>query len=123
VVDEIRSTAERETAEEIAGINAEKARLEKELQEIVSSAKKGEEHIIAKEFVDKQRALEFKIRQTERELRDVQKKRREKIEQLGSMLQNINTSVAPAVILLVAIILSIRRSVLRRRYVSHASDA
>jgi ABC-type uncharacterized transport system involved in gliding motility auxiliary subunit len=123
VVKEIQREAEQETAEEIAGINAEKARLEKELQEIISSAKRGEESIIAETFVDKQRQLEVKIHQTERELRNVQKKRREKIEQLGSVLQNLNTWVAPAVILVIAIVLSIRRSVLRRRYVSHASDA
>ncbi|MHC4482111.1 MAG: GldG family protein [Planctomycetota bacterium] len=123
VVKEIRRKAEQETAEEIAGISAEKARLEKELQEIVSSAKRGEESIIAESFVDKQRQLEVKIHQTERELRKVQEKRREKIERLGSALQNLNTWAAPAVILVIAIVLSIRRAALRRRYVSHASDA
>jgi len=56
-------------------------------------------------------------------LREVQRKRREKIEQLGQMLQNVNMWSAPAVILMVAIMLGIRRSFLRRRFVSHASDA
>ncbi|HUW20247.1 MAG TPA: GldG family protein [Sedimentisphaerales bacterium] len=123
VVDEIVRKAEQETAAEVGKINEEKARLEKELQQVVSSAGKGEEAIIAQSFLDKQRELEVKIRQTERELRQVQKKRREKIEQLGGMLQNLNTWAAPVVILVIAVILSIRRSVLRRRYVSHASDA
>ena len=123
VVEEIRRKAEKETVEEEAKINAEIAGFQKQLQEIVSSAKEGEKDIIAASIVKKQRELELKMRQAQRELRQVQRKRREKIEQLGSMLQNLNMWSAPAVILVIAIILSIRRSALRRRYVSHASDA
>jgi ABC-type uncharacterized transport system involved in gliding motility auxiliary subunit len=123
VVEEIRRTAEKETAEEIAKLNAEIAGFEEELQKILSSAKEGQEGIIAASIVKKQRALEEEKRAAERQLRRVQLKRREKIDQLGGLLQNLNMWSAPAVILLIAIILSIRRSVLRRRYVSHASDA
>jgi len=123
VVEEIRRRAEKETAEEIAKLNAEKATIEKELQEVVSSAKRGQEGIIAASIVKKQRELEVKKRETEGEIWKVRKKRREKIEQLGNVLRNLNMWSAPAVILVIAIVLSIRRSVLRRRYVSHASDA
>jgi ABC-2 type transport system permease protein len=123
VVDEIRREAEQATAEEVAKLNEEKARLEKELQEVVSSAKRGQEDIVAKSFFDKQHALEVKIFEMQRELKEVEKKRFERIEKLGSMLQNVNTWAAPVVILLAALILGIRRSALRRRYVSHASDA
>jgi len=123
VVEEIRRTAERETAEETAKINAEIAGFEGELQKILSSAKRGEENIIAASIVKKQRELEVKKRMAQRELREVQLKRREKIIQLGAMLQNLNMWSAPAAILVIAIVLSIRRAALRRRYVSHASDA
>ncbi|MHC4624848.1 MAG: GldG family protein [Planctomycetota bacterium] len=123
VVEEIRRRAERETAEEEAKVNAEIEGFRSELEQIVSSAKEGDKEIVAASIVEKQRELELKIRQAERELRQVQKKRRERIEQLGSMLQNVNMWSAPAAILAIAIILSIRRGVLRRRYVSHASDA
>jgi hypothetical protein len=123
VVEEIKRTAERETAEEEAKINGEIEGFRSELQQIMSSAKEGEKEVVAASIVQKQRDLELKIRQAERELRQVQKKRRERIEQLGSRLQNLNMWSAPAAILLIAIFLSIRRSFLRRRYVSHASDA
>ncbi|MHC4153993.1 MAG: GldG family protein [Planctomycetota bacterium] len=123
VVEEIRREAEQETAAEVAKLNDEKSRLEEELQQVVASAKRGQEDIVAKSFFDKQHALEVKIFEMQRELKEVEKKRFERIEKLGSMLQNINTWAAPAVILLVALMLGIRRSVLRRRYVSHASDA
>jgi ABC-type uncharacterized transport system involved in gliding motility auxiliary subunit len=123
VVAEIRREAEQETAAEVAKLNEEKSRLEEELKLVVSSAKRGQEDIVAKSFFDKEHELEVKIFEMQRELKEVEKKRFERIEKLGSMLQNINTWAAPAVILLVALILGIRRSVLRRRYVSHASDA
>jgi ABC-type uncharacterized transport system involved in gliding motility auxiliary subunit len=123
VVEEIRRAAEKETAEEEAKINAEIAGFRQELQEIVSSAKEGEKDIVAASIVQKQRDLELKIRQAEGELREVQRQRREKTEQLGKTLQNLNMWSAPAVILVIAVILSIRRNMLRRRYVSHASDA
>jgi ABC-type uncharacterized transport system involved in gliding motility auxiliary subunit len=123
VVAEIRREAEQETAAEVAKLNEEKSRLEEELKVVVSSAKRGQEDIVAKSFFDKEHELEVKIFEMQRELKEVEKKRFERIEKLGSMLQNINTWAAPAVILLVALILGIRRSVLRRRYVSHASDA
>jgi ABC-type uncharacterized transport system involved in gliding motility auxiliary subunit len=123
VVEEIRREAEQATAAEVAKLNEEKGRLEAELQQVVASAKRGQEDIVAKSFFDKQHALEVKIFEMQRELKEVEKKRFERIEKLGSMLQNINTWAAPAVILLIALILGIRRSVLRRWYVSHASDA
>ena len=123
VVEKIKADAERETAAEIARRNAEIELLQKELQKIVASAKEGEESIVAASIEKKRREAVLKIRKAQRELRAVQRKRYVKIDQLGNTLQNINTWSAPAVILVLAIILSIRRSVLRRRYVSHASDA
>lgn len=123
VVEKIRADAERETAAEIARRNAEIELLRTELQKIVSKAKEGEESIVAASVEKKRREAALKIRKAERELNEIRKKRFEKIEQLGSTLENLNTWSAPAVILVIAIILSIRRSVLRKRYVSHASDA
>jgi hypothetical protein len=49
--------------------------------------------------------------------------RRERIEHLGNMLRAFNMLMAPVVILLIAIVLGIRRSVRKRHYISHASDA
>jgi F0F1-type ATP synthase membrane subunit b/b' len=108
---------------EIAKRNAEIKALQKELDDIVASAEGSEENIIAEEVEKKRRQAAIKLRQAQRDLNDIQRKRFVEIEQLRSLLQNINTWSAPAVILIIAVFLSIRRSVLRRRYVSHASDA
>jgi len=123
VVDEIEKLAEAETAEEEAKINAEIAGFQSELQSILASAKKGEEEVIGSTILDKKKQLELKIHQARRQLRHVKMKRRQRIEYLGNVLRNFNMLMAPAVILVIAVVLGIRRSIRKRHYISHASDA
>ena len=123
VVDEIERQAEAETAEEVAKINAQIAGFQSELQQIVSSAKEGQEEIIGDSIAKKKQELESKIYQAQRQLRQVQMTRRERIEQLGNRLRQANMLGAPTVILMIAIVLGIRRSARKRHYISHASDA
>jgi len=122
-VEQMRREADKQHAERVADLQAEIKRLEDDLNQVVSSAKKGQEDLVARSVLDKQRELEVKIRETQGDLRQIQKKRYEQIERLGRNLQNINMWSAAAVILVFEILLVIRRSILRRRYVSHASDA
>ncbi|UCE99545.1 MAG: GldG family protein [Planctomycetota bacterium] len=123
VVDEIEQQAETETAEEEARINAEIAGFQSELKSILASAQEGEEEVIGSSILQKRKELELKIHQAKQRLRQVKMKRRERIERLGNVLRNFNMLIAPAVILLIAIILGIRRSMRKRYYISHASDA
>jgi ABC-type uncharacterized transport system involved in gliding motility auxiliary subunit len=123
VVDEIEAQADAETADEVAKINAQMEGFNKELQTIVSSAKEGQEDIVGSTIVQKKRELELKIHQAQRELRDVKLKRRERIDHLGNRLRNFNMAGAPMVILIVAAAVGVRRSVRKRHYISHASDA
>jgi len=123
VVDEIERQAEAETAKEVAKLNAEIAGFTNELQSILASAKEEKADIVGRSILQKQQDIELKKRQAERQLKEVQLKKRERIEHLGNMLQNINMLTAPAVILVIAIALGVRRSVRKRHYISHASDA
>ncbi|MCX5632354.1 MAG: Gldg family protein [Phycisphaerae bacterium] len=123
VVDKIEAQAEAETAEQEAKINAEITGFENELQSILSSAKQGEEEIIGSSILQKKNEIELKIRQAKKELQQIKKTRLHRIENLGNGLRNFNMLTAPAVILVIAIILGARRSVRKRRYISHASDA
>ena len=123
VVDEIERQAEAETAEEEAKINAEIAGFQNELNQIIATAKKGEEEVIGSAILKKKKALELKIHQAQRQLRQVKMKRRERIEHLGIMLRSFNMLMAPTVILIIAIVLGVRRSVRKRHYISHASDS
>ena len=122
-VDEIEKRAEAETAEEEARINAEITGFQTELSSIAASAKEGQEEVIGSSILQKKQDLELKIHQAKRRLRQVKMKRRERIEHLGNMLRNFNMLMAPSVILVIAIVLGIRRSVRKRHYISHASDA
>ncbi|MCP4613683.1 MAG: hypothetical protein GY845_33755 [Planctomycetes bacterium] len=123
VVDEIERQAEEDTREEVAKINAQIAGFQNELQSILSSAKAGEEEVIGSSILDKQRVIELKKRGAQQQLNEVQLKKRERMEHLGNVLRGFNMLMTPAVILVIAIVLGIRRSVRKRHYISHASDA
>jgi len=123
VVDKIEKQAEDETAAEVAKLNAEIQGFTNELQSILASAKEEKAEVVGSSIIQKQREIELKKREAQRELREVRKNRRKRIEHLGNMLRNFNTLTAPGTILAIAIVLGIRRSVRKRHYISHASDA
>ena len=74
-------------------------------------------------IIEKIREIELKKHEARQQLREVQNKRRERIERLGNRLRNFNMLTAPSVILAIAIVLGIRKSVRKRHYISHASDS
>lgn len=123
VVDDIEAQADAQTAEKEAEINAKIAGFESELQTILGSAKQGEEEVIGSEILQKKTEVELKILEARKELQEIKKTRLQRKEKLGNNLRNFNMLTAPAVSLFVAIILGIYRSVRKRKYVSHASDA
>ena len=123
VVDEIKKQAEAETAEEVARLNAQISSITKELQSILSSAQEGQEEVIGSSVLQKQREYELKKYEAQQQLNEVKRKRRERIEHLGNQLRNFNMLAVPAVILVITVALDIRRSVRKRHYISHASDA
>ncbi len=122
-VDEIERQAEQETAHEVARLNAQIAGFQSELQSILAQAKEGQEVVIGSSILAKQRDIELKKRQAQRQLNEVKLNKRERIEHLGNMLRGFNMLIAPAVILVIAIVLEIYRSAKKRHYISHASDA
>lgn len=124
LVDEIEQEAEIKTGEEIERLNAQIAGYNEELRRLVSTGQDTEEQdVIGSTILQKRREIELKIRTAQRELNNIKLKRREKIERLGNNLRQINMLAAPSVILAFAIVLGIRRSVRKRHYISHASDA
>jgi len=123
VVDKIEREAEAETARELAAIEAKIAGFNRELQSIIASAKEGQEEVVGSSILQKRRALELEIQRANSEKRVIQMKRRERIDSLGGKLQRANTLIAPAVILIIVVVVSIRRSIRKRHYISHASDA
>ncbi len=123
VVDRIVREAEAETAKELTVIEIKIAGFNRELQSIIASAKAGEEEVVGSSILQKRRDLELEIQRANSEKRVIQMKRRERIDSLGGKLQRANTLIAPAVILIIAVVVGIRRSIRKRHYISHASDA
>jgi len=123
VVNKIETQAEDDTREEVEKINAQIAGFESELKSILASAQKGQEAVIGSSILQKQRDIELKQRRAQRQLNEVRLNKRERIEHLGNILRGFNMLMAPAVILIIAIVLGVRRSVRKRHYISHASDA
>jgi ABC-type uncharacterized transport system involved in gliding motility auxiliary subunit len=123
VVDEIEAKAEAETADEVTKLNAEITGLEDQLKALISSKSEEEKQIIGSSVVQKTRDLELKKLKARRQLREVRMQKRQRIEHLGNVLRSFNMLAAPAVILIIAVALGIRRSAMKRHYISHASDA
>jgi ABC-type uncharacterized transport system involved in gliding motility auxiliary subunit len=123
VVDQIEIEAEAETSDEESKINAEIAGFQQELNQKLSSMKEGQDELIKTTILSEKRTLELKIAEAQKQLRQIKNKKRERIEKLGVKLRNFCTLPGPAVTLIIAIILGIRRSAMRRHYISHASDS
>jgi ABC-2 type transport system permease protein len=123
VVDEIEKQAERETADEVAKFNAEITSYNQQIQSLAAQGQEGNQQVIGSAIVQERRNLELKVVEARRQLNEVKLKRREAKEQLGNKLRQANMLATPAVILLLAIVLGIRRTVRTRHYVSHKSDA
>ena len=74
-------------------------------------------------IMNEKRQIEEKIYQAKLDLRKVKEKKRKEIERLESRLRNFCTLPGPILILVLAVLVGIRRSVMRKMYISHASDA
>jgi len=122
VVNKIEERAKNEERAEVENINAQIAGFQSKLRSVVASRKEGEQEVIGSSIMQKKRDLELQIHQAQRQLLQVKKTRRERIEHLGNMLRNFNMLMTPAGTLIIAIVLGIHRSVKKRHYISHASD-
>jgi ABC-type uncharacterized transport system involved in gliding motility auxiliary subunit len=123
VVDRIEEKAEAETADEVAKLNAEITGFEDELKTLVNSANEKEKQVIGNSLARKTKDLELKKLKARQQLRQVKMQKRQRIEALGNELRAFNMLAAPVVILLIAVVLGIKRSAMKRHYISHASDA
>ncbi len=123
VVNDIELEAEEDTAAEEAKINAQITGFQQELTDILSKARGEEGAIIETRILNKKMEVESNIRDLQKKLRQVKMKKVRRIEKLGTNLRNLCTLPGPAIILLIAILLWVRRSVMKRHYISHASDS
>lgn len=123
VVDKIEAEAEKGTAAEEERINKEIDGFREELNKTLASVQKGQEEVVGSSILEKKKEVELKLREAQMRLRDVRMKKRERIEELGNTLRDLNTLPGPVLVLLIAVNLGLWRTIRKRRYISHASDA
>ena len=124
VVDKIEQQAEKETAAEVTVINAQIEGFNQELQKLVASDQEPDkQEVLGSAIVQKKRDVELRIREAQRQLREIKAKQRERTDRLARTLEAVNMAAVPSVVMIVAVGLGLWRSVRRRHYISHASDA
>ena len=123
LVEDIEMKAEAETSEEEAKINAKIAGFQQQLNQLLSTMKGDQSGVIGNTIVQEKKIIEQDIHEAKRQLRLIKQEKRQRIDKLGQNLRNFCTLPGPIITLIIAVILGIRRSVIKRHYISHASDA
>ena len=117
VVDEIEDTAEQQTADRVAEVNARIAQYEARLEQLGSDAQQGGDAVLLEgQALSERQQVQEEIRKARKELRQLNAGSREAIEGLGTMLQTINMILAPAAVLLIAVLLAVFRFAKSKRY-------
>ena len=98
VINEIEFEAEKRTADKVKEINASIARFQAELNQLGRQANEGNIAILQNEGVRKKRELAKQIALLKRELREVKRHGRERIEGVGKFFQYLNTLFVPVLV-------------------------
>jgi ABC-2 type transport system permease protein len=122
-VDKIEQEAAARTTQKETEIQAQIKGFEKELNEKLASLDQKENELINKTILTEKRDIELKLREAEKNLRDVKMSKVQQIEKLGVQIKNFCMLPGPALVLVLAVGLGLRRSFKRRNYISHASDS
>jgi len=116
VVQEIEAAAEKETADEVDKINEQIKAFEKRLTELGDRTTDGNVKLVQNEVLKERDNLHKQIRASKTERRRLNDRKRRKIEALKARLLYYNLFLTPAVVLVFAIVLGVRRLVMSRSF-------
>jgi ABC-type uncharacterized transport system involved in gliding motility auxiliary subunit len=116
VLDEIEAAAEKETSKKVAVVKEEIAKHQSELQALGSQVNEDNASLLQSEAIKKKRDLEERLMLAKRELRELNKDKRVRIESIVAKLKMYNMVAAPSIILVVAIIVFFVRAYKRKKY-------
>ncbi len=122
-VDDIETAAEVESAGEEAKINVKIAGFQQDLNKVLSSMRGDAPEVIGNTIIAEKKKIEQDMHAAQRQLRLIKMKKRERIDALKQKMMNFCTLPGPIITLIIAVALGIRRTVTKRHYISHASDA
>ncbi len=109
IVDDIEKKSEEETAGKVDEINKKIQDFQNQLRELVGSRKDGNQEIVKKDIIAKRREIEAEILRANRQLRELQQKKRDKVRALQSKLETSNLIAAPLLVLIIGVIVWLRR--------------
>lgn len=109
VVNKIELDARKKTEGKVKEINANISKFQTELNSLTRQANKQNIALIQNESIKKRKELVKEIALLKKELRDVKREGREKVETLGKVLQYLNTLLIPSVLIVVGIYYSRKR--------------
>jgi len=114
LVQEIRRDAEQEYLAEKQRLEEKLRQTQRKLQDLRSGEPQNGERILTEEQQREIEKFRDQLVETREQLRRVQHKMREDIEQLGTTLKLLNVAAAPAMVALIALALGARRGIKRR---------
>ena len=110
VINEIEFEAEKRTADKVKEINASISRFQAELNQLGRQANEGNIAILRNEGIRKKKELARRIALLKRDLREVKRHGRERIEGVGKFFQYLNTLFVPILVTGLGIYYNRRRS-------------
>jgi len=106
VIDEIERQSDRETQAEVDKVNEEIKEAQEELNALGRKSETEQDvAILEAKVIEQRREIEAKITAANRKLRDLKGVRRDKVETIELKLEILNVVAAPAILLLIAIVL------------------
>jgi ABC-type uncharacterized transport system involved in gliding motility auxiliary subunit len=116
VVDAIEAEAEKASADKVEALQKKIEESEAKLRKLGIPEDEQEVKILQSTAMSERKQILEELRRSRKELRQVNAEKREKIESLKARLQTENMVWAPAVVLLIAVVLAVVRFVRSRRY-------
>lgn len=116
VVEAIEEEADKATKAKVKELNDKIEKFDEEIKKLAGTRTDENVQVIQSQAMEKWRTLQEQRRQARKELRRLQAGRREKVEDLELRLKLLNLTVAPGLILLIAIGLSLARWFQARQY-------
>lgn len=116
VVDQIESETDEATRAREEALRQQISDYRERLNELASSANEENMQLMQNTALKEREQIQNEIRQAQRELRDLNAGKREKIESLGMILRTVNIVAAPLIVLIVAITLAVLRHRKRKAF-------
>ena len=115
VIEQIEFAAEKKTARKVSQINGSIAQFQSDLNDLGRSANDSNRALLQNEGLRKKKVLTKKIASLKRELREVKREGRERVEAIGQFFQYLNTLLIPFLIIVFSFFYAqIRRKNLKR---------